>query len=434
MINKYYIFGVVTIFVVLSWLLTTPPSYNEVSKARLVEEMPMELKNADIGDLISTDIVDLGKEIPGHDEIIGIPGTNKVLVSARDEWIWLVDLDTNTAEKFAESPVSPTGATLVPGKKDQLYFCMARLDYNKYQKNPGLYVLDLNSKKFEEIVTRVPITGNMREDGLEIPNQKSEDQVVVYSNPLKNTKVSDLYGEGSRPLQFCNDLAVSKDGRHVYITEPFSHPKASSGLGAFAEGITLAHNGRVWRYDTEKKTIGLVIENIVFADGILIEYNKNGEEESLLISETVNFRMGRASLFGPNQGKYTVLWDNLPGLPDGLDRDKDGRVLVALIKDRTGLMNWLHRNPWIKPLILRIPPTWLPKSKGTGILVLSPDASEVIAYSHHNGTKILDVSVVAPVGDKFFLPSFYKDNTGIHYIPMNSLLLKSKDKILSRDK
>ncbi|BDA79528.1 hypothetical protein LPTSP3_g24580 [Leptospira kobayashii] len=407
------------------WVTSAPPSYYEPTGPRFMEKIPEELTKADIGDVISSDVISLVREIPGHDEILPLKGSDKILVSARDEWIWLVDLKTEKAEKLAKSPVSPTGAHIVPGKDDQVYFCMARLDYNSYEKGPGLYSLDLGTKKFSEVVTRVPLTGIMREDGLEIPNSVGNDRVIVYPEPFKETKVTDLTGDGSRQLQFCNDLAVSKDGRHVYITEPFSNPKASSGLGAFAEGITLARNGRVWRYDTISKSIGLVVENIIFADGILIEYDKQGTEVSLLISETVNFRIGRAHLSGPTSGSYDVLWDNLPGLPDGLDRDSSGRIWVALIKDRTGLMTWMHANPWIKPAILRIPAKWLPKSKGTGFFALSPDASKVIAFSHHNGSKVLDISVVVPGGNKLFLPSFYKDNTGIHYLPIDSVISKS---------
>lgn len=414
--------GVVTLACVGAWLASAPPSYVEPAGPRVLGAMPAALATADVGDMIKAHGVTITPEIPGHDEILPLPGTSKVLVSARDEWIWLVDVEKKTAEKLAFSPVSPTGARMVPGQPDQVYFCMARLDYHTYEHHPGVYRLDLNSKRFTEIVTRVPLTGTMRADGLEIPNAVQPDQEMVYPSPLKNTAISQLNEQNSRTLQFCNDLDVSNDGRHIYITEPFSNPKASSGLGAMPEGVTLARNGRVWRYDTQEKSIGLVLENNVFSDGILIEYDAAGRESGLLVSETVNFRIGRAHFTGPKAGTYDVLWDNLPGLPDGMDRDAQGRIWVGLIKERTPLMNWLHRNPWLKPAILRIPASWLPKSKGTAILGLSPDASQIIAYSHHDGSKVLDISVVAPGGDKLYLPSFYKDNAGLTYVPLSAVL------------
>ena len=409
------------------WIATAPPSYYEPAGLRVLGAPPEALLRADVGDVIKTQLVTIAPEIPGNDENLVLPGTGNVLVSGRDEWIWQVNVESQTAEKIAYAPVSPTGTRPVPGKPDQVYFCMARLDFHTYENPPGVYRLDLKTRTFTPVVTQVPLTGHMREDGLEQPNFTQVDEERVYPEPLMNTPVARLDANNSRTLQFCNDLDVTPDGRYIYITEPFSHPKASSGLGAFGDGITLARNGRIWRYDTHTRSIGLVVENIVFADGILIEYDEQAQPTSLLISETVNFRIGRAYLQGERAGGYEVLWDDLPGLPDGIDRDDQGRIWIGLIKDRTPLITWMHRNPWVKPLILRIPPQWLPASRGTAILGLSPDASEIIAYSHHDGSRILDISVVAPAGDRLYLPSFHKDNAGLHYLPIDALLGTRED-------
>jgi hypothetical protein len=406
------------------WFVTAPPSYTEPAGVRLLGEAPTELAQHDVGDVITAKGVTITPQLPGHDEIVPLPGTDFVLVSGRDEWIWRVDVVTKKAEKFAPTPLSPTGARIVPGRSDAVYFCMARLDDKTYDKSPGVYRLDLNTRQFTEVVTRVPLTGTMRADGLETPNAIVADHERVYPTPLKDTPLAQLNDTNARPIQFCNDLDVSKDGRHIYLTEPFSHPKASSGLGAMPEALTLARNGRVWRYDTQAKTIGLVLENNIFTDGILIEYDASGRESGLLVTETVNFRIGRAHFTGARAGQYDVLWDNLPALPDGMDRDEQGRIWVGLIKERSKLLTWVHEHPWIKPLLLRIPPSWFPPAKGTGILALSPDASQVLGYSWHDGSKVLDVSVVVPSNDSLYLPSFYKDNAGLHSVPMSAVLSK----------
>lgn len=49
------------------------------------------------------------------------------------------------------------------------------------------------------------------------------------------------------------------------------------------------------------------------------------------------FRHPKAS-----SGHYDILWDNLPPLPEGLDRDSEGRIWVGLIKERSSLITWLN--------------------------------------------------------------------------------------------
>ncbi len=406
------------------WFFTSPPSYHEVGPARFLGEPPRELIAANIGDVISEHMVTTGKDVPGHDEVLHIPGTDRVLVSARDEWVWEVNMKTGEARKLAYSPVSPTGAKMVPGRTKLAYFCMARLDYQEYEQEPGLYQLDIEKATFQPILTRVPLTGTLRKDGLELPNYDQPDKAKVYAQPFNESRVSELTQSNSRPMQFCNDLDVSRDGKYIYMSEPFSHPQASSGLGAVPEAITLARNGRIWRYDTETQKVGLVVENSIFADGVLIEYDPGGNVTGLLITETVNFLISRAHLRGPESGVYEILWDNLPGLPDGMDRDDQGRIWVGLIKQRSPMMTWLHKHPWIKPLVLRLPAESLSASSGgTGFMALSEDASEIVAYSFHTGGLVRDLSVVVPVQDRLFLSSFFKDNRGIHYLPMESILM-----------
>ncbi len=415
------------LLLVFAWFATKPPSYHEIGQARVLGEPPSELVAADLGDLISQHMQTIASDVPGHDEVLHIPGSDRVLVSARDEWIWEVNTTTGDAKKLAYSPVSPTGSKMVPGSHRFAYYCMARLDYHDYDHGPGLYRLDIAQGKFEPVLTRVPLTGTLRDDGLELPNYDRPNEAKVYIEPLNETPVDELSQTNSRPMQFCNDLDVSRDGKHVYMSEPFSHPRASSGLGAVPEAITLARNGRVWRYNTETKRVGLVVENSIFADGVLIEYDPAGNETGLLITETVNFLISRAHLQGPKAGGYEVLWDNLPGLPDGMDRDEQGRIWVGLIKERSSLMTWLHQRPWLKPLVLRLPAAWLSGSSGgTGFMALSEDASEVLAYSFHRDGLVRDLSVVVPVKDKLFLSTFHKDNRGIHYIPMDSIIIGKK--------
>ena len=96
-----------------------------------------------------------------------------------------------------------------------------------------------------------------------------------------------------------------------------------------------------------------------------------------------------------------------------MDRDQNGNIWIGIIKERSSLINWIHSNPCIKPFLVRVPQSLLPVSKNTGILALSPDGQTPLFYSMHDGSQLYDISVVCPIDNELFYPTFSEDLTGI---------------------
>jgi len=406
---KSWLAGSIPVIVIAAWWFGSAPAAHTVSApAHFIGAVPAAVTAADQGDLIKGQATRMAPELPGHDEVLLQEDLGRAYVSARDGWVWRVDLHNGTAERFAKAPLSPTGARLVPGNPHEAYFCMARLDDQQYPDsvNPGIYKLDLRSARFTPVALRVPL----------LPSLGSAEG-VVHVPPRGTLKLAVMTDANSRPVQFCNDLDVSADGQRLYMSEPYPWPDAAAGTGAVSEAISLARNGRLWLFDLQAGTAGLVAEDFVFVDGVLLENGEDGKESAVLISETPKFRLSRLHLSGPKAGTSTLLWDALPGMPDGLDRDAQGRVWVALIKSRSPLMTWMHANPWIKPLMLRIPQSLLPVDKSTSILLLSSDAGRVLAYINHDGLQVSDLSVVVPGLQRIYLSSFDKNNHGLVSMP-----------------
>ncbi|TGN21064.1 SMP-30/gluconolactonase/LRE family protein [Leptospira idonii] len=348
-------------------------------------------------------------DLPGHDDLIFDAGKGVGFASGMDGWIWKLDLKTGKASQWIQPPMNPAGMSYSNRNKDKIVFCASRLGGDSYEETQrvGLYEVEIATKTIRPLL-------------LDLPKTEQEDFEKIYSvSERKTFSLSQLNSSNSRPFSLCNDLAVSEDGNRIYISEPFERKDAAMGSGAVPEAIGLYPHGKLWFYDRKKGTISLALSGFTFVDGILLEENRS--EESVVITETTKFRILRAYLSGKNQGKFEVLFENLPGLADGLERDEQGRIWTGIIKKRSGLINFVHRNPWLKPFLLSIPQSILPVSKKTGILVLDKDGKRALYYSMHDGSKVRDISVAVPFERRAYFPSFDKSSRGLFSLSYEDL-------------
>jgi sugar lactone lactonase YvrE len=161
----------------------------------------------------------------------------------------------------------------------------------------------------------------------------------------------------------------------------------------------------------------LIAQNFIFPDGILVEKSSTSTEETLLVSETIQFRILRLNIGGNNAGEWSIVQENLPGMPDGMDRDADGRIWVGIIKQRSPVIDWIHGHPWIKPFLLRLPADLMPVSAETSVMAFSKDGSTPLFYSLHDGSVLSDISVVVPGGNELFVAAFNREATGLFRMP-----------------
>jgi len=110
-------------------------------------------------------------------------------------------------------------------------------------------------------------------------------------------------------------------------------------------------------------------------------------------------------------------------MPDGMDRDEEGRIWIGIIKKRTGFITWAHKNPWIKYALLNLPPAVLPVPRETGLLVLSKDASRALFYTEHDGSGPGEIAVAVPGRGEVYLPNFRKSSRGVFSIPYPETIL-----------
>ena len=388
--------------VVLWWIVSAPPAALRFAGPTMLGPVSEDVRRVQAAPgEFGAAIQRTAGALPGYDDVV-ILADGTMLASAMDGWIWRIDASTGQAERFIDVPLMPAGLRLAPDDPDVVYFCAAILSGESYPatERVGLYTLQISTRQTRAIVLDVP-----RET-----DRSSDPKVFPRHAPARV--------DGTRPLAFCNDLDVSSDGQRIYFSEPFAYEGASMGAGAVAEAIALGSNGRLWMHDRSTEVTRLIARNFHFLDGVLIEGPRDSSRElSVLVTETTRFRIQRLFVDGPRTGTHVVLWDDLPGMPDGLDRDDEGNIWVGLLTLRSDVTDWLHANPWLKGLLVRLPVAWMPRGTSTAVLALDPRAERALYLGLHDGSRVRDISVVIPAGERLLLASFDPDQRGLVSIP-----------------
>ncbi|TGN05323.1 hypothetical protein [Leptospira bandrabouensis] len=358
------------------------------------------------GDPIKQNVAISGSSLPAQDEILLQEDLGRAFVASIDGWIWKVNLHNHEAEPLIKTPLLPGGMVFHPKNKDIVYMCLSRgkEHTDKNSAVPGIYELTISTKQLRKIGSRVPIVDKTKEP--------SANHIGIFFPKGKETKIpfSKLSESNSRNVEKADDLAISRDGQRIYFTEPYDHPDAILGvsLQSKQEVLTLGRNGHLWKYDLNDNTVSLIAYQYTYLDGILLEYSNGDFESSILLNELSKSRLIRLHLTGDKQGKDEIVIEGLPGFPDGMDRDPKGRIWVAIPVERSKLITWLHNHPFWKRLVLYIPEKLQPVSKKTGILALSPNGSEPLYFSMHDGSLFSYIIVVVPGKEKLYL-AVYQD-------------------------
>jgi sugar lactone lactonase YvrE len=164
-------------------------------------------------------------------------------------------------------------------------------------------------------------------------------------------------GAGGRPVRFCNNAAVARDGT-IYFTDS----TRDFGIDDWKADL-LAHSrtGRLLcrRPDGE---VEVLLEGLAFANGVALA----ADESFVAVAETGEYVVQRLWLTGDLAGRQEPLVDNLPGFPDNISTGSDGLIWVALASPRDRVLDFLlPRHPLLRRLAWRLPDRLQPRPKRT---------------------------------------------------------------------
>lgn len=117
--------------------------------------------------------------------------------------------------------------------------------------------------------------------------------MIHCADKVSNLVNKDAVIDGKVAKTF-NSVAPAKDGKIYYTVSSTTYHLDESGGEMFG-----APSGRLLVYDPATKTSKVLVENIHFANGIVL----SPEEDYLIYAECLRFRLHKYFIRGPKAGK-----------------------------------------------------------------------------------------------------------------------------------
>ena len=206
---------------------------------------------------------------------------------------------------------------------------------------------------------------------------------------------------------------IASDGR-IYFTDASSR---------FAPGdyrydlLEMRPWGRLLRYNPASGRVEVLMDNLHFPAGVTV----SSDGRYLLLAETWKYRILKYHLHGPAEGQAEVFIDNLPGFPGDLGIDREQRHWVAFLSPRHRQVDALHRQPWLKDLVAKLPGRLRPWPEPYGLVVAyDADGQALISLHDTRGTHVRALSSVTPQDGALYFGSLHNDRIArlpFHAIP-----------------
>ena len=224
--------------------------------------------------------------------------------------------------------------------------------------------------------------------------------VAVDARGRVTTLLSEVGGE---PLVFADDLDVAPDGT-IWFSEASTRWSVSDSTLDAIEGVP---TGRLISFHPERGEPTVHLRDLRYANGVAVA----ADGQAVLVAETFGYRLTRLWIDGPKRGEVDRFVDALPGMPDNVQIDTQGRVWVALIKERSGLLDALYPLPSLRKVLFRVPHAWLPVPPPiVWFAVYASDGTPLGSYRADAGFG--DVTSVTPHGGDLWLGSLSMDAVG----------------------
>ena len=219
------------------------------------------------------------------------------------------------------------------------------------------------------------------------------------------------------PILYADDLDIDEEGV-IYFSD------ASTKFGAEASGSTMngsvleifehGRTGRVLAYNPETNATTLVMDGLSFANGVAIA----SDGQSILINETGEYRVLRRFVKGPRSDETEILFENLPGFPDNINRGPatasgEATYFLGLAGPRVASVDALADKPFLRSVAWRLPDALKPAAAPYGFVMQFTESGEIIeTWQDPDGAYPVTTGALAPGDGYLYITSLEAHDLG----------------------
>lgn len=201
------------------------------------------------------------------------------------------------------------------------------------------------------------------------------DKGLLKVSPDREVELLTDAAEGFR-FALTDGVDVAADGIIYFTDASYKH-----SLAEFMLDILEARpHGRLMKFDPSTRQTTVLARDFYFSNGVALA----PDQSSLIFCETVMRRCSRYHIRGDKAGTVERFIDRLPGFPDNVRYDGDGRYWIALSAGRTLQWDVMMGSPLLRKLVYLVDKyvVMVPKSlERAGTISVTLDGTPVTMYS-----------------------------------------------------
>jgi len=204
-----------------------------------------------------------------------------------------------------------------------------------------------------------------------------------------------------------NDVDIASNGV-IYFSNTSSKVPFSR-LNARKIVLEVKPDGGLYSYNPKTMEIKTLIEGSYFGNGVAVSQN----EDFVLLVDLTKYQVRRHWLKGDKEGQTDIFIDNLPGLPNGISRRKDGSFWLGFTTRRDDLLDTIQPKPFIKKLVYALPLWMQPEQEAFGMIMHLSENGEILnTYYDKTGKYVSEASSIEEYNGYIYIGGDLTDHVG----------------------